>query len=219
MWAPDVHSAPPLPTAPPPHRRHRRHPPQGYFYYIFGFAFLVAILTIIITIEVSIVCTYVQVCVCGGGRGWGRGRAGGAFVRVVVLVRAGGWELPRVAGGRWAEGRTEVAGAARRGAAPHASWRPPPPHTHLVTAAPHASRCLLTDGPPGARPPALHPPSTRPPPALHPPSTCPPPALPCPSQLCAEDYLWWWRSFYRGGSISIYVLIYSVGFLINTLHK
>ncbi|PSC75978.1 Transmembrane 9 superfamily member 4 [Micractinium conductrix] len=38
-------------------------------------------------------------------------------------------------------------------------------------------------------------------------------------QLCAEDYLWWWRSYYRGGSISIYVLIYSIGFLVNTLHK
>ncbi|EFN55304.1 hypothetical protein CHLNCDRAFT_134265 [Chlorella variabilis] len=38
-------------------------------------------------------------------------------------------------------------------------------------------------------------------------------------QLCAEDYLWWWRSYYRGGSISVYVLIYSIGFLVNTLHK
>lgn len=39
------------------------------------------------------------------------------------------------------------------------------------------------------------------------------------AQLCAEDYLWWWRSFYRGGSIALYVLVYSVGFLINTLNK
>ena len=38
-------------------------------------------------------------------------------------------------------------------------------------------------------------------------------------QLCAEDYLWWWRSFYRGGSISVYVLMYSVGFLFNTLNN
>ena len=38
-------------------------------------------------------------------------------------------------------------------------------------------------------------------------------------QLCAEDYLWWWRSFYRGGSISVYVLLYSAGFLFNTLHN
>lgn len=45
------------------------------------------------------------------------------------------------------------------------------------------------------------------------------PHRPHPLQLCAEDYLWWWRSYYRGGSISIYVLIYSCGFLVNTLHK
>jgi transmembrane 9 superfamily member 2/4 len=38
-------------------------------------------------------------------------------------------------------------------------------------------------------------------------------------QLCAEDYLWWWRSFHRGGSIALYVLLYSIGFLINTLHN
>ncbi|KAI7844812.1 hypothetical protein COHA_001692 [Chlorella ohadii] len=38
-------------------------------------------------------------------------------------------------------------------------------------------------------------------------------------QLCAEDYLWWWRSYYRGGSIAVYVLVYSIGFLVNTLHK
>jgi len=38
-------------------------------------------------------------------------------------------------------------------------------------------------------------------------------------QLCAEDYLWWWRSFQRGGSISLYVFLYSFGFLFNTLHQ
>lgn len=38
-------------------------------------------------------------------------------------------------------------------------------------------------------------------------------------QLCAEDYLWWWRSYQRGGSIAFYVLLYSIGFLINTLHN
>ena len=38
-------------------------------------------------------------------------------------------------------------------------------------------------------------------------------------QLCAEDYLWWWRSFHRGGSVALYVLLYSVGFLANTLHN
>ncbi|GAB4818902.1 hypothetical protein N2152v2_005948 [Parachlorella kessleri] len=38
-------------------------------------------------------------------------------------------------------------------------------------------------------------------------------------QLCAEDYMWWWRSYYRGASIGLYVLLYSVGFLVNTLHN
>lgn len=38
-------------------------------------------------------------------------------------------------------------------------------------------------------------------------------------QLCAEDYLWWWRSFNRGGAIAVYVFFYSIGFLINTLHN
>lgn len=38
-------------------------------------------------------------------------------------------------------------------------------------------------------------------------------------QLCSEDYLWWWRSFYRGGSLALYVLLYSIGFLINTLNN
>ncbi|GMH32492.1 hypothetical protein BSKO_00326 [Bryopsis sp. KO-2023] len=38
-------------------------------------------------------------------------------------------------------------------------------------------------------------------------------------QLCAEDYLWWWQSFYRGGSIALYLMIYSFGFLFTTLHN
>ncbi|KAK9907506.1 hypothetical protein WJX75_004955 [Coccomyxa subellipsoidea] len=38
-------------------------------------------------------------------------------------------------------------------------------------------------------------------------------------QLCAEDYLWWWRSFHRGGSVALYIGIYSIGFLVNTLHS
>jgi transmembrane 9 superfamily protein 2/4 len=37
-------------------------------------------------------------------------------------------------------------------------------------------------------------------------------------QLCAEDYLWWWRSFIRGGSVAFYIFLYSLGFLFNTLH-
>ncbi|KAK9807028.1 hypothetical protein WJX72_011093 [[Myrmecia] bisecta] len=37
-------------------------------------------------------------------------------------------------------------------------------------------------------------------------------------QLCAEDYLWWWRSFMRGGSVAFYIGLYAIGFLFNTLH-
>lgn len=37
-------------------------------------------------------------------------------------------------------------------------------------------------------------------------------------QLCSEDYLWWWRSFYRGGSVAFYISIYAVGFLASNLH-
>jgi transmembrane 9 superfamily member 2/4 len=36
-------------------------------------------------------------------------------------------------------------------------------------------------------------------------------------QLCAEDYLWWWRSFHRGGAIACYLLVYAFVFLYNSL--
>ena len=36
-------------------------------------------------------------------------------------------------------------------------------------------------------------------------------------QLCAEDYLWWWRSFHRGGAIAVYLLVYAFVFLYNGL--
>ncbi|GFR46382.1 hypothetical protein Agub_g7964 [Astrephomene gubernaculifera] len=36
-------------------------------------------------------------------------------------------------------------------------------------------------------------------------------------QLCAEDYSWWWRSFYRGASVSLYIGVYAVGFLASSL--
>ncbi|GBF98960.1 hypothetical protein Rsub_12606 [Raphidocelis subcapitata] len=36
-------------------------------------------------------------------------------------------------------------------------------------------------------------------------------------QLCAEDHAWWWRSFHRGGSVAMYVALYSVSFLSSTL--
>eukprot|EP00775_Hariotina_reticulata_P011626 gene11626-11770_t len=38
-------------------------------------------------------------------------------------------------------------------------------------------------------------------------------------QLCAEDYLWWWQSFYRGGSVAFYVALYAVAFLGSALHN
>ncbi|KAF8069410.1 TMN11 [Scenedesmus sp. PABB004] len=38
-------------------------------------------------------------------------------------------------------------------------------------------------------------------------------------QLCAEDYTWWWQSFYRGGSVAFYVALYAVGFLGSSLHN
>lgn len=38
-------------------------------------------------------------------------------------------------------------------------------------------------------------------------------------QLCAEDYGWWWQSFYRGGSVAFYVALYAVGFLGSSLHN
>eukprot|EP00882_Tetradesmus_deserticola_P003503 GHRQ01003706.1.p1 GENE.GHRQ01003706.1~~GHRQ01003706.1.p1 ORF type:complete len:729 (+),score=377.08 GHRQ01003706.1:96-2189(+) len=38
-------------------------------------------------------------------------------------------------------------------------------------------------------------------------------------QLCAEDYTWWWQSFYRGGSVAFYVALYAIGFLGSSLHN
>ena len=38
-------------------------------------------------------------------------------------------------------------------------------------------------------------------------------------QLCAEDYRWWWSSFWRGGSIAWYIMMYAIGFLVTTLHS
>lgn len=38
-------------------------------------------------------------------------------------------------------------------------------------------------------------------------------------QLCAEDYLWWWRSFQRGGSVAVYIAVYALGFLATTLNN
>jgi transmembrane 9 superfamily protein 2/4 len=32
----------------------------------------------------------------------------------------------------------------------------------------------------------------------------------CYFQLCAEDYQWWWRSFFTSGSCGVYLLAYSI---------
>jgi len=36
-------------------------------------------------------------------------------------------------------------------------------------------------------------------------------------QLRAEDYLWWWQSFYRGGAVAVYIAVYALGFLLSSL--
>ncbi|XP_039127914.1 transmembrane 9 superfamily member 11-like [Dioscorea cayenensis subsp. rotundata] len=38
-------------------------------------------------------------------------------------------------------------------------------------------------------------------------------------ELCAEDWQWWWRSFFTSGSVAIYVLIYSVLYLVVDLQS
>lgn len=37
-------------------------------------------------------------------------------------------------------------------------------------------------------------------------------------QLCAEDYQWWWRSFYRGASVAVYTTLYTLTFLSSNLN-
>ena len=32
--------------------------------------------------------------------------------------------------------------------------------------------------------------------------------------LCIEDYRWWWRSFYAGGSVALYFALYGLSYLI-----
>ncbi|KXS17099.1 endosomal protein [Gonapodya prolifera JEL478] len=36
--------------------------------------------------------------------------------------------------------------------------------------------------------------------------------------LCAEDYHWWWRSFFIGGSAGIYIFLYSIFYYATKLH-
>lgn len=39
----------------------------------------------------------------------------------------------------------------------------------------------------------------------------------CYFQLCNEDYHWWWRSFFLGGSLGFYVFLYSIYFFFAQL--
>ncbi|GLJ07511.1 hypothetical protein SUGI_0068560 [Cryptomeria japonica] len=37
--------------------------------------------------------------------------------------------------------------------------------------------------------------------------------------LCVEDWQWWWKSFYASGSVALYVLLYSINYLIFDLRS
>jgi transmembrane 9 superfamily protein 2/4 len=37
-------------------------------------------------------------------------------------------------------------------------------------------------------------------------------------QLCKGDYNWWWKSFFVGGSVSIYFVFYAVYYHLFVLH-
>lgn len=37
-------------------------------------------------------------------------------------------------------------------------------------------------------------------------------------QLCAENYHWWWQSFMTGGSLAVWIYVYSVWYLWTKLH-
>eukprot|EP00294_Goniomonas_avonlea_P000216 CAMPEP_0114552816 /NCGR_PEP_ID=MMETSP0114-20121206/7323_1 /TAXON_ID=31324 /ORGANISM="Goniomonas sp, Strain m" /LENGTH=651 /DNA_ID=CAMNT_0001737711 /DNA_START=13 /DNA_END=1968 /DNA_ORIENTATION=- len=37
-------------------------------------------------------------------------------------------------------------------------------------------------------------------------------------QLCAENYNWWWRSFFSGGSMALYIFLYSVYYYTRHVH-
>eukprot|EP00013_Stygamoeba_regulata_P029610 CAMPEP_0177648596 /NCGR_PEP_ID=MMETSP0447-20121125/10911_1 /TAXON_ID=0 /ORGANISM="Stygamoeba regulata, Strain BSH-02190019" /LENGTH=619 /DNA_ID=CAMNT_0019151245 /DNA_START=54 /DNA_END=1913 /DNA_ORIENTATION=+ len=40
----------------------------------------------------------------------------------------------------------------------------------------------------------------------------------CYFQLCSEDHHWWWRSFFTSGTSALYMLAYSVFYLVTKLH-
>jgi len=37
------------------------------------------------------------------------------------------------------------------------------------------------------------------------------------TQLCSEDYHWWWPSFHRGGCVALYTAVYALSFMLWTL--
>ncbi|RAL45248.1 unnamed protein product [Cuscuta campestris] len=37
--------------------------------------------------------------------------------------------------------------------------------------------------------------------------------------LCVEDWMWWWKAFYASGSVSLYVFLYSVNYLVFDLRS
>ncbi|XP_024374433.1 transmembrane 9 superfamily member 11 isoform X2 [Physcomitrium patens] len=37
--------------------------------------------------------------------------------------------------------------------------------------------------------------------------------------LCVEDHKWWWKSFFASGSVSLYVFLYSINYLVFDLHS
>ena len=39
----------------------------------------------------------------------------------------------------------------------------------------------------------------------------------CYFQLCSEDYRWWWKAFLVPAAVGIYVLVYSLGWLISQM--
>mmetsp|Transcript_2653 Transcript_2653/g.9319 ORF Transcript_2653/g.9319 Transcript_2653/m.9319 type:complete len:119 (-) Transcript_2653:933-1289(-) len=41
--------------------------------------------------------------------------------------------------------------------------------------------------------------------------------LVCYFHLCAEDYRWWWRSFFTGGACAVYVFLYSAWYFFANL--
>ncbi|KAL7097292.1 hypothetical protein ACP275_10G135100 [Erythranthe tilingii] len=37
--------------------------------------------------------------------------------------------------------------------------------------------------------------------------------------LCVEDWMWWWKAFYASGSVSLYVFLYSINYLVFDLQS